>query len=636
MQETQLNGESLDIVSENVSKLKELFPEILTEDKIDFDKLKEVLGKYTEDDSERYNFTWKGKSAALRLAQTPSTGTLRPCKEESKNWDTTENLYIEGDNLEVLKLLQKSYYGKIKMIYIDPPYNTGKDFIYPDNYRDNLYNYLEMTGQIDEDSKKISTSTDVSGRYHTKWLNMMYPRLRLARNLLTENGVILISIDDNEVDNLKKMCNDIFGEENFISQLVWRSKSGGANDSKLVAVDHEYILIFAKNVEITEMGTLPYTEELLKLYSSKDEFYEERGPYRPMLLMQKGLSFSKSLTYPIEAPDGTILRPDAGGAIWRWSSKVLEERMKKGFTEFKNTSDGWKIYTKQYLKIDYEGNPIERGKLLRSVITDYDGREGTRILQKLFENKIFTNPKSLKLLSLFCSLCSHDDDIILDFFSGSATTAHAVMNLNSEDNGHRKFVMVQLPEKTNEKEEAYKSGYKNICEIGKERIRRAGDKILSEMNQNGQISLDNKKNINLDIGFKVFKLNSSNLAKWDPEYDNLEQTLLDSVENLVTGRNQLDLIYEIMLKYGIDLTLPIEEYQIKDKTIYSIGFGALMVCLEDNIATELSTEIIKLKDDLSPEIMRVVFKDNGFASDSDKTNIKETLKTHGIEDFVTI
>ncbi|MEN4006216.1 MAG: site-specific DNA-methyltransferase [Methanobacteriaceae archaeon] len=624
MKETKLSGESLDIVSENVSELKELFPEIVTEDKIDFDKLKLVLGKYIEDDNERYNFTWKGKSAALRLAQTPSTGTLRPCKEESKNWDTTGNLFIEGDNLEVLKLLQKSYYGKIKMIYIDPPYNTGKDFIYKDNYQDNLKNYLKLTGQVNDNGFKISNNTDSSGRYHTNWLNMMYPRLRLARNLLSEEGIIFISIDDNEVDNLKKMCNEVFGEENFVNTFIKQSKVGGGSDSKFIVKEHEYVIVYAKNaLELSEMF-IGHDISYLKRYKEKDE----KGKFFWDTFARPGLQIKaqESLVYQIECPDGSKLKKR-----WIRSKSRFEKDLKNGIIRFIKKSDGtWSVQFKQYLNVS--------GKKPRSLTSDLGGTiEGKNEIRDLFGNdKMYSYPKSSKFIKFLLKLCTNNSDLILDFFAGSATTAHGVMEFNAINDFNIKYIMVQLPELIDENDEAFKKGYKNICEIGKERIRRAGDKIISEMNPNSQTTLDSEPNTKLDTGFKVFKLDSSNLSKWDPEYDNLKQTLLDSVENLVPGRNQLDLVYEIMLKYGIDLTLSIEEYQVQDKKFYSIGSGALIICLNDNLTSDLAFEIIKLKDELSPEVMRVVFKDNGFASDSDKTNIKQTLKTNGIEEFVTI
>ncbi|CEA14167.1 site-specific DNA-methyltransferase [Methanobacterium formicicum] len=655
MQETQLNGESLDIVSENVSELKELFPEIVTEDKIDFDKLREVLGKYTEDDYERYNFTWKGKSAALRLAQTPSTGTLRPCKEESKNWDTTENLYIEGDNLEVLKLLQKSYYGKIKMIYIDPPYNTGNDFVYPDNYHDNMQNYLEITGQVDNDLKKISNNSDISGRYHTNWLNMIYPRLRLSRNLLSDDGVIFISIGDNEIDNLKKISSEIFGEENFVA-VFSRVMKKGSSMGKFVSPSIDYILCYTKNVSLNKGFVFPQNENYIKQFKNQDEIgkYKTSGLFQGSLDPLRGC---KNQRYYVKCPDGSLAIPPGNifpkikkdgekvvpktrdDKVWRWSAdSYLIEKKNLVFKKSKNSplinengeKSQWNIFTKQYYKSQEESKVVPG-----TIIEDAMNSKASQELKSLKIPFDFAKPTQLiKYLSIISRV--KKNEIVIDFFSGSATTADSLMQLNVQDGGNRKFIMVQLPEKIDKNDDTYKEGYENICEIGKERIRRAGDKIVSEMNQNGQTSLDSKTNNNLDIGFKVFKLDSSNLSKWDPEYDNLEQTLLDSVKNLVPGRNELDLVYEIMLKYGIDLTLPIEEYQIKDKKFYSIGFGALIVCLDDNLTSTLASEIIKLKDDLSPEVMRVVFKDNGFASDSDKTNIKETLKTNGIEEFVTI
>ena len=620
MNEMKLTGESKDIVLDNISKLKEIFPDVFNEDKIDFDKLKLDLGENVDDSREKYNFTWPGKSQAIHESQKQSTGTLRPSREDSKNWDTTQNLYIEGDNLEVLKLLQKSYYNKIKCIYIDPPYNTGKDFIYTDNYHDNLENYLKMSGQLigfegENVGVKLTSNPETAGRYHSNWLNMMYPRLKLARNLLKEDGCILISIDDNENVDLKKLCDDIFGPDNFISQLIWKSKTGGANDSKFVAVDHEYILVYAKNIDKFQVNSLPYTEELLKLYNSKDEFFEERGPYRPMLLMQKGLSFSKSLTYPIEAPDGTILRPDEGGAIWRWSESVLKKRINEGYVEFVKKGNTWKIYTKQYLKVDYDGNKINRGKLLRSVILDYDGRKGIKDIQNLFDEKIFTNPKPVDLVKLLVSVFSNEEDIVLDFFSGSATTAEAILNINNEDKSKRKFILVQIPEAIPSDKNPL--NFENFCEIGKERIRRAGEKIIDE-----------NYNTKEDIGFKVFKLDSSNLEKWDPDYNNIQQSL--TINNIKEGRTNEDLVYEIMLKYGIDLTLPIE----KHNNIYSIGFGALIVCLEDNITKEIANDILDIIKDST--ISRVVFKDSGFASDADKTNIKEILKVNNVSEFITI
>jgi len=663
MQETQLNGESLDIVSENVSKLKELFPEIVTEDKIDFDKLKEVLGNYTEEDNERYNFTWKGKSAALRLAQTPSTGTLRPCKEESKNWDTTENLYIEGDNLEVLKLLQKSYYGKIKMIYIDPPYNTGKNFIYKDNYRDNLQNYLEMIEQVDSEGKRISTNSDTSGRYHTNWLNMMYPRLRLARNLLSPNGVIFISIDDTEVENLRKICDEIFGEENRLDRgtLIWPNKGSTKGFNKIVK-NHEYILGYAKNSALVQSlyginnpEKMDYIQERLQIKRSpKNPPAKVKFPKGLKIEGQKDVKFENYIgngtnridiiSGDLEFKNGILINDVVLEASFPYKNQMIEFFSKIGTEEKTYDYKG-----QEWIEVYFNSTGVpyfkkrRKFKIISSLLENVSN-SGYNDLKKLNMENVFDNPKPVELIKIIIDYFTTKNDIILDFFLGSGTTVHSCLELSKRNK--RNFIGIQYPEPINENDKNNESAIKflkslnkplNISEIGKERIRRAGDKIVSEMNQNGQTSLDSKSKSDLDIGFKVFKLDSSNLAKWDPEYDNLEQTLLDSVDNLVPGRSELDLIYEIMLKYGIELTLPIEEYQVnEDKTIYSIGYGALLICLNDNIKADFASEILKLKEELSPEITRVVFKDNGFASDSDKTNIKETLKTHGIDEFVTI
>lgn len=645
MIETSLNGQTYDIVAANVEKLKNIFPEIITENKIDFEKLQLILGKYIEKDNERYSFTWHGKSKALHLSQTPSTGTLRPCKEESKDWDTTQNLYIEGDNLEVLKLLQKTYHNKIKMIYIDPPYNTGNDFVYPDDYKDNLENYLKKTGQRGEDGGRISTNSETSGRYHTNWLNMMYPRLRLARNLLTDDGVIFISIGNEEVDNLKKICNEIFGEFNFRNAIIIRrgAKNLQAQFETIDALNsgYEYVLMYSKNTDTRFEKIFRETnEEPIGAWNN-----HWRGTDRP------------TMRYEIFG-----IKPDKGQ--WRWS----EERSKEAISNYKKMIsevgvenptqeqiDQWYINKLKelnvakidMLRLNNNGKPEHyippSNKRILNDLWDDLKPNGSTFISQLFNDKVFDNPKSVDLLCRLIQFVANDnEDIILDFFSGSATTAHAVMKLNAEDGGNRKFIMVQLPEPCGKNTEAYKAGYKNICEIGKERIRRAGEKIKKELmeEQNSQRSLiedntpiDPEK---LDIGFKVFKLDSSNLKKWNPDYDNLETSLEEMISNYVDGRTELDVVYEIMLKYGIDLTLPVEEYDFNGKKLYSIGFGALIICLDDEITKDIVADIIKLKKELNPETMRVVFKDNGFKDDATKTNVKENLKQAGIEEFVTV
>ena len=614
MKETQLDGESLDIVSDNVSKLKEIFPEVITEDKIDFDKLKLILGSDIDTDSERYSFTWPGKTQAIKESQKQSTGTLRPCKEESKNWETTKNLYIEGDNLEVLKLLQKSYFNKVKMIYIDPPYNTGNDFVYNDDYSDNLENYLQITEQKNE-GKKLSTNTDTEGRFHSNWLNMMYPRLKLARNLLKDDGVIFISIDDNEVENLKKICNEIFGEGNFLSNIIWQSRTSISNDQP-ISLNHNHTLVYCKDINSLLFGGEPLD---MSDYDNSDN--DPRGPWK--LVPIDANKVGGNTVYPILNPYTNEEYYPPNGRIWAYNPEEYKKLFDDGRIKFgKNnmSSPKKKLYYNERIE---KGDRKTPSSILTSVGTT---KNGTTEIMELFDNKkIFSYPKPSSFISKLIDYAINNyknSEIILDFFSGSGTTAVSVFKNNINQNANLSFLMIQIPEPTDEKSIAIKEGYKNICEIGKERIRRAGDKIVEESG-----------NKDLDIGFKVFKLDSSNLNKWDPDYDNLEQTLLVSQDNIKPDRTQEDLIYEIMLKYGIDLTLPIEEYDVGENKIYSIGFGALLICLDNKITKDITDSIIELA---SEDVSRVVFKDNGFASDADKTNIKETLRTHNIDEFITI
>jgi adenine-specific DNA-methyltransferase len=609
----QLDGKSMDIVSDNIEKLRELFPEVFSEGKIDFKKLEEELGQIIDPDTERYNFTWAGKTEAKRIAQTPSTGTLRPSKEDSKNWDTTQNLYIEGDNLEVLKLLQKSYHKKVKMIYIDPPYNTGKDFVYKDNFHDNIQNYLEITGQVDSDGKKLSANAETNGRYHSDWLDMMYPRLKLARNLLRDDGVIFISIDDNEVSNLRKLCDEIFGEDNFVANFLWKKKGTTSN---------------VEGVEVSAQvdSTLCYKktsiQSIYQRVTSKETrthpFTDDEGDYRLVVIEKKDSGAYKrdTMKFPIL---GHVPREGKRWQIGIETAKELEEKNRFVF-------DGEKIKLKIYSFEEIDTTSAQPNLLDSHGTTDTAAKLVNETLFNISE--LFDNPKPIELITHLIRISSQDDTLILDFFSGSATTAHAVMQLNNEDSGNRKYIMVQLPEATDEKSEAYKAGYKNICEIGKERIRRAGDKIIAD-NPDKDLS-------GLDIGFKVLKLDSSNIKAWDSDFDNLETNLLDAVDNIKSGRNSEDLLYEVLLKYGLDLTLPIEEKSINGSKIFVIGFGALIVCLDDRIALETVNHIAKLKGEYESEITRVVFKDSSFADAVVKTNALQTLKQFGIDEVVSI
>lgn len=650
-----LKGKSLDILEENIKNLCQIFPEVECDGKIDFDILRQILGEYVDDDKERYNFKWNGKGRALRFSQTPSTGTLRPCKEESKNWDDTQNLYIEGDNLEVLKILQKSYHGKIKMIYIDPPYNTGKDFVYPDNYHDSIENYKAITGQTDEEGNRISTNTEASGRFHTDWLNMMYPRLRLARNLLTDGGVIFISIDDNEVDNLKKICNEVFGEENCLGIVSNTNNPKGRSDDKYIATAHEYILVYSKSINQTKWYGFEPTDDIIRRYNKVDSFGKK---YREIDLRKTGENdlredrpnlfyyFYYNQTTGDFYPDkenkiisGYIQikpqREDGKEGNWRWGIETALTQINELIPKYMPTRKVWGIMQKDYL----EGRSLVK-PTSSWTFKDVNSERGTEEFINLnFDKRIFAKPKPIGTIKRCMNLCTKSNDIILDFFSGSATTAHAVMQLNAEDGGNRRFICVQLPEPTQEDSEAFKAGYKNICEIGKERIRHAGEKIKNEVeSDNEQLKIDEQSKSVPDIGFKVFKLDSSNLKKWNPNFDNLELILDNMIDNYVPDRTEEDVVYEFMLKMGLDLSYPIDITEIDGKKVYSIGFGALMMCLDDNITVSVAEGMVRMYKEQVPETWKVVFKDNGFADDCIKTNVKLTLIQAGLEEdaFTTV
>lgn len=632
-----LKGKSMDLTEDNLNKLKELFPEVFEEGKIDFDKLRLILGDEVDDNEERYEFTWHGKNNAIRIAQTPSTGTLRPDKESSKNWDDTENLYIEGDNLEVLKLLQKSYFGKVKMIYIDPPYNTGKDFVYHDNFRDNIANYKEITNQ----STKANPETN--GRYHTDWLNMMYPRLKLARNLLRDDGVIFISIDDNEVENLKKLCNEIFGESNFVGTYIWKNKSGGGGKqgknnpnkqntkNEAFVIDHEYILCYVKNKALLDRFNVDLSEDDMKKYINIDN--DIRGPYVLEDLERSIPTPISTLYYTLTDPDGIEISPKGGKFQWRRSQERVLKEIKTGeiiWHKVKSSKDSRGYYyrpkTKQYL---YDENGKIRTKSARSVLTDIAlTRDGAIELRQIFNGEeYFDYPKPTKLIKYIFNMVLENNDIVMDFFSGTGTTAHSAMSINIEKEKNIKYIIVQLPESTKNLKIKNNIHYKNICEVAKERIRRAGDKIVSENKDKEGIE-------NLDIGFKVFKLDSSNLKSWDSSMDNLEQNLLDMVSNLKQDRTNEDLLYEILLKSGVELTAKIEEIKVGYNTLYNIGCGALLVCLDDKITQDVIDEIPKHK---SPFMdTKVIFKEAGFMSDAAKINAVQNLKQFKIEDVRSV
>ena len=603
---------------------------------MDFDALREILGEYVEDQPERYSFTWYGKSRARLIAQTPSTGTLRPCPEESVNWDTTQNLFIEGDNLEVLKLLQKSYHKKVKMIYIDPPYNTGGDFIYPDDFHDNINNYMALTRQIDEEGRKLSVNAETGGRYHTNWLNMMYPRLKLARNLLRDDGVIFISIDDVEVANLRQMCDEIFGSENLVEEVAWKNKYGSGALTRGFANVHEYILVYSK-MPLTNIAA-PLDEEQRKAYKNKDEKFAVRGGYITQPLATTSKDDRPNLRYLIKHK-GTEIWPEKQ---WIWSQERFEAAHANNEIVINERNGKYSVRMKQYLR---DENGVERlGKPL-SLLNGPFNQEGTKEIKELFERPVFDFPKPSNLIKKFFSCVVNDapadNGIYLDFFSGSCSAAHAIMSLNFEHSGNRKFIMVQLPEPCDENSEAFKAGYKNIAEIGKERIHRVIKKLAVENTEKIRKAKEKLPGMaedvpKLDLGFKVFKLDASNIKPWDADFDNLETALFDAVENIKPDRSEADVLYELLLKYGLDLAVLIEERQIDGKTVYIIGAGALIVCLADKISLDVVEGIAVLKDELKPEIIRVVFKDAGFADDVVKTNAVQILRQAEIEDVKSL
>lgn len=628
----KMNGESVDLTAQNIAQLKQLFPEILTDgEKIDFDMLKAVLGGEVDNENERYQFTWHGKKKMIAGTQKPSKGTLRPDKEKSKNFDTTENLYIEGDNLEVLKLLQKSYNGKVKMIYIDPPYNTGNDFVYHDDYKDNLKNYLLITKQIDSEGNLMSTKNEVNGRYHSNWLNMIYARLKLAKNLLKDDGLIFISIDEVEFENLKKVCNEVLGENNFVQEIIWRNKYGAGAKTKGFIGVHEYILCYSKK-PISNLEAPLNDEQIAEYNKNRDENYRVRGGYITQPLMTKSLDDRINLQYTIEY-EGEEIVPRKQ---WVWEKRRLLEAISNNEVVFNKKKDGsYSVRAKKYLK-DKAG-VIRKGKPL-SLLNGPFTQEGTKEIEEIFgDNKIFNFPKPSELIKYLFSFTVNEneekDGIFLDFFSGSGTSAQAIMQLNSEDGGTRKFIMVQLPESLDEKSEAYKDGYRTICDIGEERIRRAGEKIKAELKEKqqkaGMLGEDVVDPDSLDIGFKVLKLDTSNIREWNVDFSNLEDELDLYETPFIDGRSELDIVYEIILKQGLQLTYPIETFEVNGKTIYDIAFGSLFICLANGITTDIAKAIIARRDEHDTETSSVIFSDAGFEHDSDKLNCIEILKDAG-------
>lgn len=637
-------------VQENIQKIRALFPNAVTEVlrdgeptlAVDFDILKQEMSDTLIDDKEqRYQFTWPDKNKSILLANTPISATLRPCKEESVDFDNTQNLYIEGDNLEVLKLLQETYLGKIKMIYIDPPYNTGNDFVYNDDFAIDSEEYLNNSGQYDEQGNRLMQNKESNGRFHTDWLNMIYPRLRLAKDLLSDDGVIFISIDDNEVENLRKICDEIFGEINFVASIIWKSKSGGANDVNTIACDSEYVLVFAKNIDCCSFNL----DTEAQVTTSYNQIDPDGRRYSLDRLDKQSLGYQPSLDFPIEGPDGKTYvvehkNPNNKVARWRWSKESVKERYDELVFKYPY------VYTKNYEK---------EGIIARNLlIEDRFGRTrtGKTEIAELFDKvAYFSFPKPTKLIKYLIGLVCDNNDIILDFFSGSATTAHAVMKLNAEYGGNRKYIMVQLPEPCDEKSEAYKAGYKNICEIGKERIRRSGRIIQDNQEKlkktkvidtNEQLSmleeltdkpndmlkyLENLPSLDcskyVDTGFRVLKLDSSNMKDVYYRPEDYNQSLLDMFEdNIKEDRTPLDLLFQVMLDLGKPLSAKIEEEEIAGKHVFIVDGNDLIACFDKDITDEVVKTIAQMKP------LYAVFRDSSMANDSVGTNFEQIFATY--------
>ncbi len=650
----KIDGLSMDIEQVNKDKLKEVFPDCFTEGTLDIDKLLSLCGEYIDNDFEKYKFEWKGKSECLRLAQKRSTATLRPCKEESVDFDNTGNLYIEGDNLEVLKLLQTAYYRQVKMIYIDPPYNTGNDFVYEDNFKDPMSKYKEVTSQT------TKSNPETMGRYHTNWLNMMYPRLRLASNLLKDDGVIFISIDDNEVHNLRKLCDEVFGEENFVGEIIWKRKRGRDNSAKWFSKAHEYLIIYAKSKNEFNVNFLELDKETIKAYKNPDN--DERGVYRMLACWARGTQ--GGVKYEFTDKNGNYFHE----RLWLFS----KENLTKMDNDNKLIIRGDNIYRKLFITEN-------KGKIPETLWDNVsNAANASDEIKNLFNCIVFDTPKPIPYLTEMFKIVTdkNSNDIILDFFSGSATTAHAVMALNAEDGGNRKFICVQLPEVTDEKSEAYKAGYKNICEIGKERIRRAGqaihnsqciihnekdkqdtihnsqciihnEKDKQDTIHNSQCIIHNEKgeqtsknsdnyelsimNYELDTGFKVFKLDTTNLIQWDStpiKNDDIElftKRVNEMVESVKPDREALDVIYEIILKMGVPLDIEVSYIEVNKKIVYVIGDFLLLICFAENI----TAEDIEAMAQYAPA--KIICTEQSFKDDSALSNAFYILKDRGIE-----
>ena len=672
---------SPDLVAENLARLKALFPEVATEDGVNVDALKQLIGKTVTDTEEKYGLNWHGKRRARQLALTPSTGTLRPCTEESVDWDTTRNLMIEGDNLEVLKLLQKSYAGKVKLIYIDPPYNTGGDFVYPDNFQDNIKNYLEITGQVGEGGK-LSSNSETSGRFHTDWLNMMYPRLKLARNLLREDGVMFVSIADHEIHNLRSAMDEVFGPENFIATVIWHKMDSPKNTAMHFSEDHDYVLVFAKEAETWRPNGLERTEAMIARYKNPDN--DPRGVW--LLSDLAARNFYAQGRYPITTKSGKVIPGPPAGSYWRVSRERFDELDKDNRIWWGESGDN-RPGIKRFLTEVRQGVVPQTYWSWKDVGSTRNAKqELSQVMGAEAGDDLFITPKPTKLVERMLQIGTEaaDNEIVLDFFGGSGTTGHATLIANAKDSGNRRYILVQLPEPTGDPKRP------TIAELTKERLRRAGKKIREEWEAKQSASaqepeLPNTQSANpapqlTDLGFRVFKLASSNIQAWEPDRERLAETLEASVDHLKTDRTEQDILFELLLKLGLDLTVPIETRRmgqgegekrgqgdgrgdgkrgLGDKVkggnsplppltssppppapgghlVHSIGAGTLMVCLSNSIAAA-EVEPLALgmaawhKAQAPAGESTVVFRDSAFPDDVAKTNLTAILEQHGLE-----
>ena len=608
----KMRMESIDMTAQNIEKIGALFPNCITETKdadgkpkkaINFDLLRQMLSGDVIEGDEAYEFTWVGKKAAIVEANKPIRKTLRPCKEESVNWDSTENLYIEGDNLEVLKLLQESYLGKVKMIYIDPPYNTGNDFIYRDDFKQSAADYDEDSGVYDEDGNRMFKNTDTNGRFHSDWCSMIYSRLMLARNLLADDGVIFISIDDNEQENLKKCCSEVFGGQNFVAQLVWERAYAPKNDAKFISNSHDYVLMYAKNITQFVIGRLPRTAEANARYQNPDN--DPRGVWKPSDMSVK--TYTASCDYPITAPSGRVIEPPAG-RCWSLSKNAFLERLQDNRIYFGADGNSVPCIKRFLTELKYDGMAPTSIMFYKDV---GHSQEGAKEVTNIMDAGVFDGPKPVRLLIRLLTLANlKNDSVVLDFFSGSGTTAHALMQYNAENSKHCKFIAVQLPEETDTNGTAYKAGYSNICEIGKERIRRAAKKITEE-----------HPDAEFDGGFRVLKLDDTNMKDVYYAPADYEQNVLDLLEsNIKEDRTDLDLLFGCLLEWGLPLSLPYQSETIEGRTVHNYNDGDLIACFDENIPDSVIKMIAKRQP------LRAVFRDSSFQSSPAKINVTQIFK----------